>query len=62
MRLKPRNLKRLKFTCTQCGQCLNACESMQRDNQRGSLLTWVADEAAKVERAPRRITVRAVEG
>jgi polyferredoxin len=62
MRLKPRNLKRLKFTCTQCGQCLNACESVQRDNPRGSLLTWVADEAAKVERVPRRITVRAVEG
>jgi hypothetical protein len=35
---------------------------VQRDNPRGSLLTWVADEAAKVERAPRRITVRAVEG
>ena len=62
MRLKPRNLKRLKFTCTQCGQCLSACETVQRDDPRGSLLIWVAEEAAKSERATRRVPVPVVEG
>jgi polyferredoxin len=46
MRLKPRTIKRMKFACTQCGQCLNACETAQRDNPQGSLLRWVAREAA----------------
>ena len=26
MRLKPRNIKRAMFTCTQCAQCIAACE------------------------------------
>ena len=46
MRLKPRTIKRYKFACTQCGQCLNACETVQRDNPQGTLLHWVAQEAA----------------
>lgn len=46
MRLKPRSIKRLMFACTQCGQCLSACATVQRDNPRGSLLAWVQDEAA----------------
>lgn len=27
MRLKPRNIKRMMFSCVQCGQCLAECES-----------------------------------
>ena len=46
MRLKPRNIKRLMFACTQCGQCLAACETVQRDNPHGSLLTWIAGQQA----------------
>jgi MinD superfamily P-loop ATPase len=46
MRLKPRTIKRMKFACTQCGQCLNACDDSQRRNPAGSLLHWVAREAA----------------
>lgn len=47
MRLKPRNIKRAMFTCTQCSQCVSACETTQRDNPRGPLLKWVAGEAAR---------------
>ncbi len=46
MRIKPRKIKRLMFTCTQCGQCADACGKVQRDNPRGSLLRWVQDECA----------------
>ena len=47
MRLKPRNIKRTMFTCTQCAQCVSACETTQQDNPRGPLLQWVAGEAAR---------------
>lgn len=47
MRLKPRSLKRKMFTCTQCAQCLSACQTVQRDNPQGALLHWVRDEAAR---------------
>ena len=47
MRLKPRNIKRTMFTCTQCAQCVSACETTQQHNPRGPLLQWVADEAAR---------------
>ena len=47
MRLKPRNLKRLMFACTQCTQCLSACATVQRDHPEGPLLTWVQGEAAR---------------
>ncbi len=46
MRLKPRNIKRLMFACTQCGQCIDACHTVQRDHPEGSLLNWIADEQA----------------
>ena len=46
MRLKPRNIKRLMFACTQCGQCIDACETVQRNNPEGSLLNWIADQQA----------------
>ena len=46
MRLPTRNMKRAKFTCTQCAQCISACESVQKDNPAGALLTWVSGEPA----------------
>jgi ferredoxin-type protein NapH len=46
MRLKPRQIKRLMFTCTQCGQCANACSQVQINNPNGSLLKWVEHECA----------------
>ncbi|MFK5893183.1 MAG: 4Fe-4S binding protein [Pseudomonadota bacterium] len=38
MRLKPRGLKRNKFTCTQCMQCVTACENVQDNNSKLPLL------------------------
>ena len=51
MRLAPRNIKRHMFTCTQCGQCIDACDQTQRDNPDGPLLKWVSDEAARQNEA-----------
>lgn len=51
MRLKPRNVKRWMFACTQCGQCLSACETVNRDHPQGALLTWVSGEAARQNEA-----------
>ncbi|MDY0012787.1 MAG: 4Fe-4S binding protein [Rhodocyclaceae bacterium] len=47
MRLKPRSIKRTMFTCTQCAQCVSACETTQQDNPSGPLLQWVSGEAAR---------------
>jgi ferredoxin-type protein NapH len=41
MRLHPRTLKRSMLTCTQCGQCIQACDQVQINNPHGSLLQWV---------------------
>ncbi len=51
MRLKPRNVKRWMFACTQCGQCLSACATANRDKPQGALLTWVSGEAARQNEA-----------
>lgn len=51
MRLKPRNVKRWMFACTQCGQCISACATVNRDNPQGTLLRWVSNEAAKQNEA-----------
>ncbi len=51
MRLRPRNIKRHMFTCTQCRQCIDACGETQRGNPQGPLLSWVADEAARQNEA-----------
>ena len=56
MRLKPRNVKQAMFTCTQCAQCVAACETVQRHNPHGSLLTWVSDEAARRNEATMGLT------
>jgi polyferredoxin len=47
MRLKPRNVKRWMFACTQCGQCISACATVNRDNPQGQLLRWVGGTAAE---------------
>jgi len=40
MRLNPRNIKRMMFSCVQCGQCLDACETSQGAQQRSPTLAW----------------------
>ncbi|MEZ5662222.1 MAG: 4Fe-4S binding protein [Burkholderiaceae bacterium] len=40
MRLHPRNIKRMMFSCVQCGQCLDACEETQEGQGRSPLLEW----------------------
>jgi polyferredoxin len=47
MRLKPRNVKRWMFACTQCGQCISACTTVNRNNPNGQLLRWVSNEDAR---------------
>jgi len=40
MRLQPRNIKRKMFSCVQCGQCLQACDTSQTAQQRHPNLEW----------------------
>lgn len=40
MRLKPRSIKRLMFSCVQCGQCLSACDTSQQAQARKPTLQW----------------------
>jgi heterodisulfide reductase subunit C len=40
MRLNPRNIKRMMFSCVQCGQCLSACDATQQAQQRSPTLEW----------------------
>jgi ferredoxin-type protein NapH len=40
MHLNPRNLKRRKFSCVQCGLCVQACEATQEAQRREPLLQW----------------------
>lgn len=40
MRLHPRNIKRMMFSCVQCGQCLSACDRSQGSQQRAATLEW----------------------
>jgi polyferredoxin len=47
MRLKPRTLKRKMFTCTECAECISACQQVQADNPQGGLLHWVSGEQAR---------------
>lgn len=48
MRLKPRSNKRHMFTCTECGQCIAACEQVQNSEAGGPapLLQWVEGACA----------------
>ncbi len=40
MRLNPRNIKRMMFSCVQCGQCLSACDTSQQAQSRHPTLEW----------------------
>lgn len=50
MRLKPRSLKRKMFSCTQCGECLSACE--QKTDGQKALLTWESGIKAIKQSSP----------
>ncbi|MBI4755770.1 MAG: 4Fe-4S binding protein [Betaproteobacteria bacterium] len=47
MRLRPRVPKHKMFTCTQCGQCIAACGTVERNRPEGTLLRWVDRDAAR---------------
>ncbi len=40
MRLHPRNIKRMMFSCVQCGQCLDSCQETTHAQSRQPLLEW----------------------
>ena len=40
MRLKPRNIKRLMFSCVQCGQCLTECDASHAQRAQAPSLEW----------------------
>jgi ferredoxin-type protein NapH len=46
MRLKPRTIKRKMFTCTECAQCISACDQVSQGKPGGGLLQWVEGERA----------------
>jgi polyferredoxin len=46
MRLQPRQIKRKMFTCTQCQQCVQACEKVNKPQGAESLLQMVTDQCA----------------
>ncbi len=46
MRLKPRTIKRRMFTCTECTQCIQACDRLMAENPQGGLLDWVQGDRA----------------
>jgi polyferredoxin len=51
MRLRPRVAKHKMFTCTQCAQCIAACNTVERNRAEGTLLKWVEKEAARQNEA-----------
>ena len=58
MRLRPRQAKRKMFACTQCSQCLSACNTVQQAQGNQPLLRWVEKEAAKQNEAQVSLTGR----
>lgn len=46
MRLQPRQIKRKMFTCTQCQQCVQACENVNSPNGENSLLQMLNSQCA----------------
>ena len=46
MRLRPRQIKRKMFTCTQCQQCVQACENVNQPDQRPGLLQMLSGSCA----------------
>ncbi len=58
MRIKPRSIKRHMFNCTECGQCLSACETVQGARGQPSLLSWKFGQQALPESAPNKAARR----
>lgn len=58
MRLRPRVVKHKMFTCTQCGQCISACGTVERNRPEGTLLRWVDKDAARRNEAQVSLTGR----
>lgn len=54
MRLRPRTVKRLMFSCAQCGQCLDACSHSHDARGTPPSLTWHVDLEALRESLPSR--------
>jgi dissimilatory sulfite reductase (desulfoviridin) alpha/beta subunit len=52
MRLRPRQVKRRMFTCTQCQQCVQACDRVNQPERQPGLLCMVSGPCA--EEAPGR--------
>jgi len=46
MRLQPRRIKRKMFTCTQCQQCVQACERVNQPQGKPGLLQMVEEQCA----------------
>ena len=46
MRLKPRNIKRKIFTCTQCFECIDSCARVQKTQQKPALLKMLIGDCA----------------
>ena len=61
MRLNPRNIKRMMFSCVQCGQCLDSCEETQGMKGREPLLQWKVGADAVRETLRQRKTELAAE-
>lgn len=60
MRLHPRNIKRMMFSCVQCGQCLQACDETQSRQGGAPLLQWHVGADALRETIRTRRAVQAV--
>lgn len=52
MRLKPRDIKRRMFACTQCGECISACVQQQSGVEEQSLIVWLKDLEAERQSEP----------
>jgi len=46
MRIKPRAIKRKIFTCTQCFECIDACDRVQQTKDKPPLLKLLIDDCA----------------
>lgn len=57
MRLPARSIKRRKFTCTQCSECIHACNEVQKGNPDGGLLHWTAGDKRRSADSDRMIPV-----
>ncbi|RRC96963.1 4Fe-4S binding protein [Amphritea balenae] len=61
MRLPARSIKRRKFTCTQCSECIHACNEVQKDNPDGGLLHWTPGDQRRDAESDRMIPTLNIE-